>query len=89
VASDPYFVAIGDFNGDGKPDLVVADYLYDTVGVLLNTGNGAFAAPVTYAVGQSPWALAVGDFNGDGHLDLVVANANDNTVSVLINQCSP
>jgi hypothetical protein len=82
-------VAVGDFNGDGKPDLVVAnpgiDMSADSVSVLLNNGNGTFGAAQSYTVGGSPTAVALGDFNGDGKLDIVTANANS-TMSVLLGQ---
>jgi Bacterial Ig-like domain (group 3)/FG-GAP-like repeat len=65
-------VAVGDFNGDGKLDLVTADNTAGTISVLLGTGNGTFAAPVAYAVGASPGSIIVGDFNGDGYLDVAV-----------------
>jgi hypothetical protein len=61
-------VAVADFNGDGKPDIVAAGDGYVTV--FPNNGNGTFAAPQSYAVAASPTALAVGDFNGDGKLDI-------------------
>jgi hypothetical protein len=79
-----YQVATADFNGDGKPDIFVTDSQLNSVSVLLNNGDGTFAAAQTYSVGGSPTALAVGDFNRDGNLDLVTANANS-TVSVLLN----
>jgi hypothetical protein len=78
----PTYVAVGDFNGDGKPDIVVAGG--GAVSVLLNQGNGVFGAPQTYTVGGSPTAVAVGDLNRDGKLDIVTANSNS-TVSVLLN----
>jgi hypothetical protein len=80
----PCEVAVGDFNGDGKPDIVVTSPGSQSVCVLLNTGTGALGAPQTYAVGGDPAAVAVGDFNGDGKADLVTANTNG-TVSVLLN----
>ncbi len=80
----PDGVAVGDFNGDGILDLVTANYLDNTVSVLLGKGDGTFAPQVTYAVGSIPRNVAVGDFNGDGKLDLAVANQGDNTVSVLL-----
>jgi len=90
VGGTPLFVAVGDFNGDGKPDLVVANESGGTVSVLLNTTAAGATAPtfapqVTFAVGVNPESVAVGDFNGDGKPDLAVANFGDNTVSVLLN----
>ena len=61
-------------NGDGKPDLVVANYASNTVSVLLGNGNGTFQAQQTFATGTSPIAVAVGDVTGDGKPDIVVAN---------------
>ena len=78
----PYSVATGDFNGDGKLDLVVANNV-STVSVFLGNGDGTFQPAVNYAAGSSPKAVAVGDFNGDGKLDLAVANAFSNNVSIL------
>jgi hypothetical protein len=81
--SVPEQVALGDFNGDGKPDIVVNRVLLSNqVSVLLNNGNGTFGRPQHYDVGGPPAAMAVGDFNGDGHADIVTANTNG-TVSVL------
>jgi len=84
AGSDLWALAVGDFNGDGKPDLVVANDGGNNVNVLLGNGDGTFQTAVNYAVGSTPSSVAVGDFNGDGKVDLVVANANDNTVSVLL-----
>ncbi len=77
-------VAVGDFNGDGKLDLVTANNVDNTVSVLLGNGDGTFASQVTYPVGNYPSSVATGDFNGDGKLDLVTTNYNDNTISVLL-----
>ncbi len=85
AGSSPFSVAVGDFNGDGKPDLAVGNLGSSTISVLLGQGNGAFGPPSTYDTGLSPSTLAVGDFNGDGKPDLAVANFDENTISVLLN----
>ncbi len=87
-------VAVGDFNGDGKPDLAIANYHSNTISVLLNTtAAGAtiasFGPRLSFAVGNEPRSVAVGDFNGDGRPDLAVANSDPNTVSVLVNTTPP
>jgi len=76
----PYSVAVGDFNGDGKPDMAVASlgdgpaFTNGSVSVLLGNGDGTFRTAVSYRTDPGPVSVAVGDFNGDGNLDLVVAN---------------
>src|ERR1022692_2836071 len=66
AGSYPRSVAVGGFNGDGKPDLAVANYNSDAVSVLLGNGDGTFQAAVNYGAGSSPESVTVGDFNGDG-----------------------
>src|SRR5262249_47596370 len=80
----PSAIATGYFTGDGPLDLAVANLYGNTVSVLLGNGDGAFAPPVTYAVGNQPDAIVAGDFTGDGHLDLAVANEYGGTLSVLL-----
>src|SRR5262249_47140581 len=80
----PLRVAVGDFNGDGQPDIVAAGK--GCASVFLNNGDGTFAVPQTYALTASLTAnsVAVGDFNRDGKPDIVTANS-DSTMSVLLN----
>ena len=70
----PHALVAGDFNGDGRTDLAVANSGSNDVSVLLGNGDGTFQNQVTYAVGSYPDALVAGDFNGDGRTDLAVAN---------------
>jgi FG-GAP-like repeat/Abnormal spindle-like microcephaly-assoc'd, ASPM-SPD-2-Hydin/FG-GAP repeat len=80
----PDSVAVGDFNGDGKLDLAVANDYSNTVSILLGDGTGNFTAVRSPATGSAPQSVAVGDFNGDGKLDLAVVNSGDSTVSILL-----
>jgi hypothetical protein len=79
----PSAVAIADFNGDGKPDLAVANLLGSTVSVSLGDGTGTFPTVTNYAVGRYPTSVAVEDFNNDGKLDLAVSDSLTDMVSVL------
>jgi hypothetical protein len=84
VGSDPQAVAVGDFNGDGIPDLAAANSDSNDVSVLLGNGDGSFRAAINYPVGASPYSLAIGDFNGDGVPDLAVGYNYGSSVSVLL-----
>jgi FG-GAP-like repeat/Abnormal spindle-like microcephaly-assoc'd, ASPM-SPD-2-Hydin/FG-GAP repeat len=84
VGNFPESVAVGDFNGDGKLDLAVANEYDNTVSILLGNGDGTFNAGPTLGTGNYPYSVAVGDFNGDGKLDLAVVNTDGNTVSILL-----
>jgi hypothetical protein len=79
-------VAVGDVDGDGKPDLAVANSSSNTVGVLLGNGDGAFQLAETYSSGgSSPEPVTMADVNGDAKPDLLVGNFFSNTVGVLLN----
>src|SRR6516164_2262760 len=84
TGANPSSIAAGDFNGDGKADLVVANSTANTVSVLLGNGDGTFSTKNDFATGTTPVGVAVGDFNGDGKLDIATANANSNSISVLL-----
>ncbi|MGI9019915.1 MAG: FG-GAP-like repeat-containing protein [Solirubrobacterales bacterium] len=92
----PSSVAIGDLNGDWRPDLAVADInggslnISDDVSVLLAAGTpGSFAAPASFAAGSRSFSVAIGDLNADGRPDLAVANAYSSNVSVLLAAGTP
>lgn len=86
VGYQPYFVASGDINGDGYPDLVVSNTTTNnkvgSISVLLNNRNGTFAQAVSYPTGWLPYQVAVGDLNGDGYADVVVAEYGASTAQI-------
>jgi hypothetical protein len=88
LAQVPISVAVGDFNGDGKPDLAVANTSGNNVSVLLGKGDGTFQAAVNYGAGTESDSVTVGDFNGDGKPDLAqCCSLNDVSVGQTIVLC--
>jgi hypothetical protein len=84
TGSIPFSIAVGDFNGDGNPDVAVAQRDSNTVAVLLGNGDGTFQSGRSFAVGRSPVFITAGDLDGNGTVDLATANSNSNSVSVLL-----
>ena len=81
------YIVLGDFNGDGKPDIAVSGGASGSgeVSILINNGNGTFKSPVNYSISGNVQALATADLNGDGKLDLVVSSGGTSaTISVLL-----
>jgi FG-GAP-like repeat len=77
-------VTTADLNGDGHPDIVFTNRTDPQVSVMLNNGDGTFAAPVNYALPGKPGALAIGNLTGKGPLDIVTADDGVGDISVLL-----
>ena len=78
-------VVVADINHDGRPDVLIANSLDQSMGVLLGNGDGTFGVPLEYdSGGQGANGIAIADVNGDGHPDLLVANWLSNAAGVLL-----
>jgi hypothetical protein len=86
AGSAPRSVALGDLNGDGKPDLAVADNGSNSVSVLLGNGQGGFneAPGSPFAAGKSPYSIAIGYFDGNRSVDLAIADTASNKIAILL-----
>lgn len=88
VGSDIRSVATADFDGDGHPDLAVANADSSNVTVVLKAGRNEPAVINTYAVGTFPLSVVTGDFTGDGKPDIISASNSSSTISLLRNNGS-
>ena len=82
----PTWIAVGDFNHDGKPDLVVTapQGVTGSVVILLGNGDGTFQEGKSYRAGIGPFSVAIADFNGGGNLDLAIANELSPYLTILL-----
>ncbi|MES2703127.1 MAG: FG-GAP-like repeat-containing protein [Bacteroidota bacterium] len=91
VGFNPSRIAIGDINGDSKPDIAVSNFSDNTLSILRNTATSgtidvtSFAVNDDYNVGSSPRGIAIGDLDGDAIPDILVANSGSSFISVLRN----
>ncbi len=82
------YLALGDFDHNGKLDVAVAGVYttltgaFDCTAILLGDGRGALQEPARYSAGKAPYSVAVGDYNKDGRPDLAVTNSSG--VSILL-----
>src|SRR4051794_27313169 len=77
------YAAVGDFNGDGLPDLVTYESATQSLSILFGKPDGSLAAPVSRGLGFAVTSLAAADFNRDGKSDLALATGA--AVAVLVN----
>ena len=98
AGNGPVKIVIADLDGDGKPDLVVANTYDHTVWIYQNLStNGSltaasFAAPVVLATpagSESPYYVDVADLDGDGKLDIIASDYGDNLISIYRNISTP
>lgn len=89
TGASPFWLAAGDLNNDGKPDLASANGVAsNSVSILRNTstpGNISFAPKSDFDGGPYAFSIAMGDLDGDGKTDLAVAGENNGALGVLLN----
>jgi hypothetical protein len=83
TGGSPYRVAVADLNGDGKNDLVVANWHESSVRAWLSNGHRGFSGPVVTPMTGAVYGLATGDFNEDGIVDVAATQQDSDTVSIL------
>ncbi|MDX2196224.1 MAG: FG-GAP-like repeat-containing protein [Cytophagales bacterium] len=93
-ASNVYATYIADIDGDGKNDLLAANYNLNTFSIFRNTGTGInfsnqFAPKVDFTTGSTAYKITVADLDGDGKNDIIVPNYSSNTISVFRNLSNP
>ncbi|HKR58498.1 MAG TPA: FG-GAP-like repeat-containing protein, partial [Pyrinomonadaceae bacterium] len=84
VGSNPHACALGDLNGDGKPDIAVANNASSNISVLLGVGDGTFGTKTDYDAATGPYAVVTVDLNGDSKLDIVAVSGGFSSSQVSV-----
>lgn len=88
--SSPRGIVAGDYDEDGKEDLVLTNYGNNTATAFLGNGNGTYAYSAAFGTaGSGPWGAVSGDFNEDGDLDMATVCFNSNVVSIHLGDITP
>lgn len=93
--SYPHGLRVADLNGDGRPEILVANQSGDSISIFKNIGSvgslttNSFAPQTALVTGANPTDIGIGDFNGDGRPDLVTTAFNGSQLSVLRNVATP
>lgn len=84
VGLRPIALTAAELTGDGRVDVVSANFDGNSLSLLTGQNDGTFGSVSTISVGEKPTAVATGDINQDGKLDLIVANSGRNQIWVLL-----
>jgi hypothetical protein len=79
-------VAVADFNGDGRADIVTVNQWSDDVTFLFGNGDGSFRNAGAVPVGTYPTRMSIADLNADGREDLLVGNTLSRSISVILSK---
>jgi hypothetical protein len=91
-AAVPFMVCIADLDKDGRPDLVTANMVSNSISIFRNTGgvgNISFAARTDFPTGSEPISVGIADMDGDTKPDLAVSNSISDNVTIFRNNSSP